>query len=51
MSLNQSGKVKSYNTDILTKSGELVNQDVMRIGVFNSVSNGDYLMVVRNKTF
>lgn len=44
--LNQSGKVKSYNTDILTKSGELVNQDVMRIGVFNSVSNGDYLNLV-----
>ena len=44
--LNQSGKIKSYNTDILTKSGELVNQDVMRIGVFNSVSNGDYLNLV-----
>ena len=44
--LNQSGKVKSYNTDILTKSGELVNQDVLRIGVFNSVSNGDYLNLV-----
>ena len=44
--LNQSGKVKSYNADILTKSGELVNQDVMRIGVFNSVSNGDYLSLV-----
>ena len=44
--LNQSGKIKSYNTNILTKSGELVNQDVMRIGVFNSVSNGDYLNLV-----
>ena len=44
--LNQSGKVKSYNTDILTKSGELVNQDIMRIGVFNSVSDGDYLNLV-----
>jgi len=44
--LNQSGKIKSYNTDILTKSGELVNQDIMRIGVFNSVSNGDYLNLV-----
>ena len=44
--LNQSGKVKSYNTDILTKSEELVNQDVLRIGVFNSVSNGDYLNLV-----
>ena len=44
--LNQSGKVKSYNADILTKSGELVNQDILRIGVFNSVSNGDYLNLV-----
>ena len=44
--LNQSGKVKSYNADILTKSGELVNQDIMRIGVFNSVSDGDYLNLV-----
>ena len=44
--LNQSGKVKSYNTDILSKSGELVNEDVLRIGVFNSVSNGNYLNLV-----
>ena len=44
--LNQSGKVKSYNADILTKSGELVNQDVLRVGVFNSVSNGNYLNLV-----
>ena len=44
--LNQSGKVKSYNADILTNSGELVNQDVLRIGVFNSVSNGNYLNLV-----
>ena len=44
--LNQSGKVKFYNADILTKSGELVNQDILRIGVFNSVSNGNYLNLV-----
>jgi biopolymer transport protein ExbB len=44
--LNQSGKIKSYNADILTKSGELVNQDILRIGVFNSVSNGNYLNLV-----
>ena len=44
--LNQSGKVKSYNTDILSKSGELVNRDVLRIGIFNSVSNGNYLNLV-----
>ncbi|NCX11082.1 MAG: hypothetical protein EBX21_05850, partial [Proteobacteria bacterium] len=44
--LNQSGKVKVYNTDILSKSGELVNTDIVRIGVFNSVSDGDYLNLV-----
>ena len=44
--LNQSGKVKSYNTDILSNSGELVNSNVLRIGVFNSVSNGNYLNLV-----
>jgi len=44
--LNQSGKVKNYNTDILSKSGELVNRDIIRIGVFNSVSDGDYLNLV-----
>ena len=44
--LNQSGKVKKYNTNILSKSGELVNRDIIRIGVFNSVSDGDYLNLV-----
>lgn len=44
--LNQSGKVKTYNTDILSKSGELVNRDIIRIGVFNSVSDGHYLNLV-----
>ena len=44
--LNQSGKIKSYNTDILSKSGELVNRDVLRIGVFNTVSDGNYLNLV-----
>jgi len=44
--LNQSGKVKVYNTDILSKSGELVNTDIVRIGVFNSAADGDYLNLV-----
>ena len=44
--LNESGKVKVYNTDILSKSGELVNADIVRIGVFNSVANGNYLNLV-----
>lgn len=44
--LNQSGKVKVYNTDILSKSGELVNTDIVRIGVFNSAADGYYLNLV-----
>ena len=44
--LNQSGKVKEYSTQILSKSGEVVNADILRIGVFNSVANGMYLNLV-----
>ena len=44
--LNQSGKVKEYSTQILSESGEVVDADVLRIGVFNSVANGMYLNLV-----
>ena len=44
--LNQSGKVKEYSTQILSKSGEVVDADILRIGVFNSVANGMYLNLV-----
>ena len=44
--LNQSGKVKEYSTQILSKSGEVVNADILRMGVFNSVANGMYLNLV-----
>ena len=44
--LNQSGKVKQYSTQILSKSGEVVDADILRIGVFNSVANGMYLNLV-----
>ena len=44
--LNQSGKVKEYSTEILSKSGEVVEADVLRMGVFNSVANGMYLNLV-----
>ena len=44
--LNQSGKVKEYTTQILSKSGEVVDADILRIGVFNSVANGMYLNLV-----
>jgi len=47
--LNQSGKVKVYNTDILSKSGELINTDIVRIGVFNSVADGNYLNLVSDQ--
>ena len=44
--LNQSGKVKEYTTEILSKSGEVVEADILRMGVFNSVANGMYLNLV-----
>ena len=44
--LNQSGKVKEYTSQILSKSGEVMNADILRIGVFNSVANGMYLNLV-----
>ena len=44
--LNQSGKVKEYSTKILSKSGEVVDANILRIGVFNSVANGMYLNLV-----
>ena len=44
--LNQSGKVKEYSTQILSKSGEVVDADILRMGVFNSVANGMYLNLV-----
>ena len=44
--LNQSGKVKEYTSQILSKSGEVVDADILRIGVFNSVANGMYLNLV-----
>tara|TARA_B100000963_G_scaffold224587_1_gene195821 strand:- start:2068 stop:3435 length:1368 start_codon:yes stop_codon:yes gene_type:complete len=44
--LNQSGKVKEYSTQILSKSGEVVDADILRIGVFNSVADGMYLNLV-----
>ena len=44
--LNQSGKVKEYSTQILSKSGEVVDAEILRMGVFNSVANGMYLNLV-----
>ena len=44
--LNQSGKIKEYSTQILSESGEVVDADILRVGVFNSVANGMYLNLV-----
>tara|TARA_B100000925_G_scaffold48950_1_gene31896 strand:+ start:1013 stop:2389 length:1377 start_codon:yes stop_codon:yes gene_type:complete len=44
--LNQSGKVKEYSTEILSESGEVMDADILRIGVFNSVTDGMYLNLV-----
>ena len=44
--LNQSGKVKEYSTQILSKSGEVVDADILRMGVFNSVADGMYLNLI-----
>ena len=38
--LNQSGKVKEYSTEILSKSGEIQDANILRVGVFNSVADG-----------
>ena len=44
--LNQSGKVKEYSAEILSKSGEIQDASILRVGVFNSVANGMYLNLV-----
>ena len=44
--LNQSGKVKEYSTEILSKSGEIQDANILRVGVFNSVADGMYLNLV-----
>ncbi len=44
--LNQSGKIKEYSTEILSKSGEIQDANILRVGVFNSVADGMYLNLV-----
>ncbi len=39
----QSGNITSYTASIILHSGEKVNQEVTRIGLFSAVSNGNYL--------
>ncbi|MEM7053879.1 MAG: MotA/TolQ/ExbB proton channel family protein [Pseudomonadota bacterium] len=40
----QSGKVVEFNSDIINADGDLVeNQQVVRVGVFNAISDGQFL--------
>lgn len=38
-----SGRIAQYNADVVMPSGETVEKDVIRIGGFNVVSNGNYI--------
>ncbi len=38
-----SGRIASYSADVVTPSGETTQQQVVRIGGFNAVSDGKYL--------
>lgn len=41
--LTESGRVVEYNGDVALPTGELVNREIVRIGSFNAISDGDYL--------
>lgn len=41
--MTESGKVKSFNRDVVLASGEKLNTSVTRVGGFNLVANGKYL--------
>lgn len=42
--MKESGKVVTFNTDVTLLDGGSEQRDVTRVGVFNLVSNGDYLV-------
>ena len=42
----ESGKVVSFNTSVLNPSGDIVNQEVLRVGQFNAVSEKKYLRFI-----
>lgn len=44
--MNQSGKVVTFNTDVLKPNGETYQTDVTRVGTFNAVADGDYLKLL-----
>ena len=41
--INASGEVVKFNTEVITTDGNVENRDVVRIGNFNVVSDGQYL--------
>jgi biopolymer transport protein ExbB len=41
--MTQSGRVQSFNTQVILPAGETADQTVVRIGSFNLVSDGKYL--------
>ena len=41
--MHESAKVSRFNTNVVKVTGEEVEQEVIRIGAFNAISNGEYL--------
>ena len=41
--INASGEVVRFNTEVITTDGNVENRDVVRVGNFNVVSDGQYL--------
>jgi biopolymer transport protein ExbB len=41
--MHESAKISRFNTNVVKVSGEEVEQEVIRIGSFNAISNGEYL--------
>ncbi|ESP93377.1 biopolymer transporter TonB [Pseudoalteromonas luteoviolacea NCIMB 1944] len=41
--MTEQGKVTRYNTDVIVAGGEKVNKEVVRVGAFNLIADGQYL--------
>jgi len=41
--LTESGRVVTYNGDVSLPGGDTVNREIVRVGAFQAMSNGDYL--------
>ncbi|MGI9251096.1 MAG: MotA/TolQ/ExbB proton channel family protein [Pseudohongiellaceae bacterium] len=44
----ESGRVVSYNGDVALPNGDTVNRNIIRIGAYNSASDGEYLSYSAN---